>query len=186
VTLSFRIVAGLVLVAAALSGCADSDMAAGCTPPANESELLDAYAADPVFDVRPPQAHDVRQPTRSTACHVDPDWPDDPSQAAVSLYMQTTPGYDARALYTMYNQVATGQGWRQVQAERQESLRYCRQVRGVTSYLLISAASPSTSASGSPPHRSSPPASDPEKNGADRHHQQTERRHRAYRGSGNR
>jgi hypothetical protein len=101
-TLGLRIAAGLVLVAAALTGCADSDLAAGCTRPANESELLDAYAADPVLDVRPPQAHDVRQPTRSTAC----------------------------------------QGWRQVQAETRESLRYCRQVRGVTSYLLISAVSP--------------------------------------------
>jgi hypothetical protein len=38
-----------LLAAGVLSGCTTSDTAAGCKPPAHESDLLDAYAVDPVF-----------------------------------------------------------------------------------------------------------------------------------------
>jgi hypothetical protein len=147
-----RITACLVVAAAVLGGCAGGDSAsrdfagrdsaAGCTPPAHESELLDAYAADPVFAVRPPDAREVGQPARTLACRVDPDSPDDPTQTAVSQQIQTAEGYDAEALRALYDKVAAGHGWRPVPPPRQDALRYCRQVRGVTSYLSIAALDP--------------------------------------------
>jgi hypothetical protein len=80
-------IAVLVATAAVAGGCAGGNRAAGCTRVADEGRLLDEYARDPVFDIRPDGARYAFGKQRSVDCVVDPDWPDDPTQTAVDLRM---------------------------------------------------------------------------------------------------
>lgn len=141
------VIAGLLVGVAGLGACADgggSRRADGCTPVAREEELLDLYARDPVFEVRPLGVQEVFPQSRSMACRVDPEHLNDPSDTAVNLSMSVPPGLSTSSLSTVYEPVVTAGGWRQVvvvrspdPANQSVTLLYCKQVRGVTSYLRI-------------------------------------------------
>lgn len=129
---------GLVAVATGMSGCSADNRAAGCTPPSDEPGLLDQYAQEPALAVRPDGAQTLSV-QRSEACHVDPDWPDDPTETAVYLRLSVPHRYEHDALAEAYQAVVTAEGWQPAPAEPHSNaaLRYCKQIRGVTTYLRI-------------------------------------------------
>ncbi|GAA2224457.1 hypothetical protein [Micromonospora olivasterospora] len=137
------IVVGLLTVAVGLSGCHDDDRAAGCVPPPDEPGLLDQYAGDPLFAIRPDGAQPVSGVQRSMACVVSPDWPDDPTETAADLRLSVPQRYELDALTEAYHAAVAAEGWRPVPAPSPPSgdvaLRYCKHIRGITSYLLLSA-----------------------------------------------
>ncbi|MBQ0892695.1 hypothetical protein KBX37_06180 [Micromonospora sp. U56] len=137
------IAVGLVAVAVGLPGCSADNQAAGCTPPPDEPGLLDQYASDPVFAIRPDGAQAVSGIQRSVACFVAPDWPDDPTETAADLRLSVPHRYDLDALTEAYYAAVAAEGWQPVAAPSPPygdvALRYCKQIRGITSYLLLSA-----------------------------------------------
>jgi len=142
VSIGAAIAGGLVAVAVGLPGCSADKLAAGCIRPPDEPGLLDLYTRDPVLANRPDGAQRVSL-ERSEACHVAPDWPDDPTETAVHLRLSVPHQYGLDALTEVYQAAVAAEGWKPVPAPTETygnaALRYCKQVRGVTSYLLISA-----------------------------------------------
>jgi hypothetical protein len=132
----------------ALSAC-EPERVAGCTVPLNEGALLDAYAHDAVFEVRPDGARPEVGPVRTQACHrVEPR---DVSGTGVSLVFSTDRPYDTRALAAAYDEVAVRGGWSRAadgaptgKPPHYDALVYCRLVLGMVSRLAISAQPPSS------------------------------------------
>jgi hypothetical protein len=129
-----------------------------CRPPANESKVLDAYEADPVFAVQPRGARRVRGPERTEAC-IQLSL-EDVSATSVEAEYRPAHDYTTADLETSYRGVAVASGWTpstdqaqptgpkpdEVLAEAQ--LRFCKRILGVTSYLDIYAQSSAQAAPG--------------------------------------
>lgn len=124
--------------------------AAGCQPPANESKLLDTYEADPVFDVRPPDARRIRGPERSEAC-IQLSF-EDVSTTSVSADYRPSRVYTSADLNEAYRNIAVAGGWTPSTELTQPPqapgpgagevrLRFCKRIHAVTSYLDIHAQS---------------------------------------------
>jgi hypothetical protein len=99
-----RLVLVLILAAGMTVGCGRSDVAGDCVRPPDEGQLLDEYARDPVFAIRPPDVRDVAPMNRSRACRVtEDDVGREVSQAAVQLGISPARSYDQAALTALYN-----------------------------------------------------------------------------------
>ncbi|GGM40652.1 hypothetical protein ACFFX1_17975 [Dactylosporangium sucinum] len=128
-----------LLVALGAAGCArEPELRAGCTPPAGEEQLLDAYADEPVFDVEPPGAKRVGKPRAEHGCRVLNF--EDTSSANVMQLFELSRGYSRADLAAVYDEDLRGRGW--VPAEETAPpgafLVYCKLVRDVPAVLSIS------------------------------------------------
>lgn len=136
----------VALLAVALTGCGwtggNDAREPGCTVPDDEDALLDAYANDPVVAVQPEGARRVGDVARSTGCHRLNK--EDVSNTSVTLSWRPERDYDGPTLRRTFDPVASGGGWRYMvdpdappDVAGETTLTYCRDVRGVTSRLLI-------------------------------------------------
>ncbi|MFR9776396.1 hypothetical protein ACL02O_10105 [Micromonospora sp. MS34] len=138
-----------LLTAVPLTGCtradgADATRVPGCTVPPDEDALLDAYAKDPVVAVRPEGARPAGDVVRSTGCRRLNK--EDVSNTSVVLTWRPDHDYDEATLRRIYDPVARDAGWRYAvdpdaapDGAGETTLAYCRDVRGITSRLLIRA-----------------------------------------------
>jgi hypothetical protein len=128
------------------AGCG-REMTSGCTPPPNEARLLDEYARDPVFAIRPARVRDVAPIQHTAACRIikGDAGPDEVSVASAWFALTPVDRHDRAALIDLYDAEVTGHGWRAAPRTATPAptasssvLRYCKSIRGVTSYLEIS------------------------------------------------
>ena len=128
----------VLLLMGALAACGgEAPSGPGCQAPPNESKLLDDYAADPVFGVQPPDARKVSGPERIRACVANGE---DVSSAAAIQRFELTRDYRRDDLVAAYDQAARSRGWAAASPDGPVAgLRYCKRIRGVTSFLNITA-----------------------------------------------
>lgn len=134
--------AGVLLLLGSMAACGEPERVAGCRVPPDEKALLDAYADDPVFDIRPDGAQPRDGVQRSMAC-VRLNMEDVSNTSVQASYTVTRPVTHSQ-LRTAYDSVATGAGWHAYTLENnlptpvgEFRLGYCRTVRGTTSLLDI-------------------------------------------------
>ncbi|WP_406044743.1 hypothetical protein OG799_09905 [Micromonospora sp. NBC_00898] len=135
-----------VLLAVTVAGCAAEGRlglrVSGCTAPAHEDELLDAYAADPVLAVTPAGARRVRDVVRSHGCHRISR--EDASNTSVSLSWRSDRDHGEAELRRTFDPAARDAGWRYTEVPDQPPtidgggfLSWCRSVRDVPSRLVV-------------------------------------------------
>jgi hypothetical protein len=117
------------------------DRAVDCRPPRDERSLRGAYAHDPMLAFSPPGAEPTSGIRTDRACIELPDGP--PTRTEAYRGYRSTAGtpVDGAMLSSIYGSLAARQGWSPAGPDPLEwppaKVRYCKQVRGVTTYLEL-------------------------------------------------
>lgn len=127
--------AALLLAGTALTGCTSDDRASGCTPPANEEALLDAYAKEPVLGVQPSGSKRREPPMRTTACRKVGK---DVSTTYMGVQWDLSRNVEEREILSLYQPVTSGAGWTVVEDRAgPQFAQFCKTVLGQRSILEI-------------------------------------------------
>lgn len=139
----------------ALPGCTSDGLVDGCEPPPQEDELLQAYAAEPVFAVRPPESETNGSLSIEKGCReIGPEGTDSDvdhvgsygsTTTQVSRWFALDVGFPQEELTAIYDADIRARGWAPEPLDlvppadggEQAGLYYCRQVNGVPSFLSI-------------------------------------------------
>ena len=125
----------LVLAGAALAGCT-SDRVDGCTPPPNETALLDEYLKEPALGVRPGEGSKRRKdPERQVACRKV-----GKAVSTTSVFVQWDLSRDLSPdeVQGLYGPATTGAGWTVVPARSgSRYVQFCKNVLGERSILDV-------------------------------------------------
>jgi hypothetical protein len=126
----------LVVTSVAAAGCAIfSDRVAGCVSPSNETQLLDAYAAEKALAVSPAGSSRREEPQRRPACHR---MGEHVSITVVDVRYDLSADVSRDEVQTLYTPVASQAGWTPMPVSAdQKTVRYCRTVLGEPSVLEV-------------------------------------------------
>jgi hypothetical protein len=104
----------------------------GCTPPRDQTDMIERYKADPFFGGAPENGRLVEETSRTNACDAAHDGgsPLGPSFASVTRVYKTLATYTIDQLRQRFDQPAAVGGWRNYRAEAFDwgaIVSYCKQ-----------------------------------------------------------